>query len=80
MKPNSSLNVKFDPKTTRLTWDCKENTTHGECVLIHKEKGLIKKKVRWSGHELEETRGDGEGQGEPGMLQSMGSQRVRVRG
>ncbi|CAM9178468.1 unnamed protein product [Rangifer tarandus platyrhynchus] len=46
VKPNSSLNVKFDPKTTRLTWDCKENTTYGECVLIHKEKGLIKKKVK----------------------------------
>ncbi|XP_055294561.1 granulocyte-macrophage colony-stimulating factor receptor subunit alpha isoform X3 [Moschus berezovskii] len=44
--PNSSLNVKFDPKTTKLTWDCKENTSYGECVLIHKEKGQIKKKVK----------------------------------
>ncbi|XDB67197.1 hypothetical protein ABFV05_020813 [Capra hircus] len=46
VKPDASLNVKFDPQTTKLTWDCKENTTYGECVLIHKEKGLIKKKVK----------------------------------
>ncbi|XP_007173906.2 granulocyte-macrophage colony-stimulating factor receptor subunit alpha isoform X2 [Balaenoptera acutorostrata] len=42
----SSLNVKFDPKMTKLTWDCQENATYGECVLIHKEKGQIKKKVK----------------------------------
>ena len=30
-----------------------------------------------NGHELEQTLGDGEGQGKPGVLQSMGSQRVR---
>ena len=29
------------------------------------------------GHEFEQTLGDGEGQGKPGVLQSMGSQRVR---
>ena len=28
------------------------------------------------GHETEQTPGDSEGQGKPGMLQSMGSQRV----
>ncbi|XP_057573679.1 granulocyte-macrophage colony-stimulating factor receptor subunit alpha-like [Hippopotamus amphibius kiboko] len=44
--PNSSLNVRFDPKTAKLTWDCKENTTDGQCVLIHKERGQIKKKVK----------------------------------
>ena len=31
---------------------------------------------RLNGHESEQTLGDGEGQGRPGMLQSMGSQRV----
>ena len=46
VKPNASLNVKFDPQTTKLTWDCRENASSGECVLIHKEKGLIKKKVK----------------------------------
>lgn len=46
MKPNASLNVKFDPQTTKLTWDCRENASSGECVLIHKEKGPIKKKVK----------------------------------
>ena len=30
-----------------------------------------------NGHEFEQTPGDGERQGEPGMLQSMGSQIVR---
>ena len=28
------------------------------------------------GHELEQTPGDGEGQGKPGVLQSMGPHRV----
>lgn len=46
VKPNASLNVKFDPQTTKLTWDCRENASSGECVLIHKEKGPIKKKVK----------------------------------
>ena len=32
---------------------------------------------RLNGHEFEQTPGDGEGQGKPGVLQSMGSQRVR---
>ena len=30
-----------------------------------------------NGHEFEQTLGDGEGQGKPGVLQSVGSQRVR---
>ena len=33
---------------------------------------------QFNGHEFEQTVGDGEGQtGKPGMLQSMGSQRIR---
>ena len=32
---------------------------------------------RLNGHEFEQALGDGEGQGKPGVLQSMGSQRVR---
>ena len=30
-----------------------------------------------NGHEFEQTLGDGEGTGKPGVLQSVGSQRVR---
>ena len=32
--------------------------------------------LRLNGHEFEKTPGDSEGQGKPGMPQSMGSQRV----
>ena len=32
---------------------------------------------QFNGHEFEQTLGDSEGQGKPGVLQSMGSQRVR---
>ena len=32
---------------------------------------------RLNGHEFEQAPGAGDGQGKPGMLQSMGSQRVR---
>ena len=32
---------------------------------------------RLKGHEFEQAPGDGEGQGRPGVLQSMGLQRVR---
>ena len=32
---------------------------------------------RLNGHEFEQTLGDSEGQGKPGVLQSMGLQRVR---
>uniref|UniRef100_A0A8C9JBD0 Granulocyte-macrophage colony-stimulating factor receptor subunit alpha-like n=1 Tax=Panthera tigris altaica TaxID=74533 RepID=A0A8C9JBD0_PANTA len=39
-----SLNMKFDRRTMELSWDCKENTTYLECVMIHKEKGEIRKK------------------------------------
>ena len=78
MKPDASLNVKFDPQTTKLTWDCKENTTYGECVLIHKEKGLIKKKVKWLGDEVEQSPGDGEGQGRPGVAAVHGVTKSRT--
>ena len=45
------------------------------------EKGMTEDEMvgwyhRLNGHESEQTLGDGEGQGRPGMLQSMGSQRV----
>ena len=33
-----------------------------------------------NGHEFEQAPGDGEGQGSPGVLQFMGSQRVRHDG
>ncbi|OWK08363.1 hypothetical protein Celaphus_00011103, partial [Cervus elaphus hippelaphus] len=46
LEMNCSLNVKFDPKTTKLIWDYKKNATFGEYVLIHKEKGQIKKKLK----------------------------------
>ncbi|XP_007460555.1 PREDICTED: granulocyte-macrophage colony-stimulating factor receptor subunit alpha [Lipotes vexillifer] len=46
VEQSSSLHVTFDPRTTKLTWDCQENATYGECMLIHKEKGQIKKKVK----------------------------------
>ena len=46
------------------------------------EKGTIEVKIigwnHWlDGHQFEQTLGDGEGQGSPGVLNSMGSQRVR---
>ncbi|XP_008566366.1 PREDICTED: granulocyte-macrophage colony-stimulating factor receptor subunit alpha [Galeopterus variegatus] len=41
---SSSLNVKFNPRTMALTWDCKENATDIQCLMIHKEKGRIIKK------------------------------------
>ncbi|XP_046931770.1 granulocyte-macrophage colony-stimulating factor receptor subunit alpha isoform X2 [Lynx rufus] len=41
-----SLNMKFDRRTMELSWDCKENTTYLECVMIHKEKGEIRKKPK----------------------------------
>ena len=46
LEMNCSLNVKFDPKTTKLIWDYKKNATYGEYVLIHKKKGQIKKKLK----------------------------------
>uniref|UniRef100_G1LGB7 Colony stimulating factor 2 receptor subunit alpha n=1 Tax=Ailuropoda melanoleuca TaxID=9646 RepID=G1LGB7_AILME len=36
-----SLNMKFDSWRMELSWDCKENTTYLECVMIHKDKGPI---------------------------------------
>ncbi|GAB5584371.1 granulocyte-macrophage colony-stimulating factor receptor subunit alpha isoform X2 [Prionailurus iriomotensis] len=41
-----SLNMKFDRRTMELSWECKENTTYLECVMIHKEKGEIRKKPK----------------------------------
>lgn len=46
LEMNCSLNVKFDPKTIKLIWDYKKNATYGKYVLIHKEKGQIKKKLK----------------------------------
>nr|XP_045729791.1 granulocyte-macrophage colony-stimulating factor receptor subunit alpha isoform X1 [Mirounga angustirostris] len=36
-----SLNMKFDSWRMELSWDCKENATYLECVMIHKENGPI---------------------------------------
>ncbi|XP_025713457.1 granulocyte-macrophage colony-stimulating factor receptor subunit alpha-like isoform X1 [Callorhinus ursinus] len=36
-----SLNMRFDSWRMELSWDCKENTTYLECVMIHKENGPI---------------------------------------
>ena len=41
------------------------------------EDGMVGWCHRLYGHEFEPTSGDHEGQGKPGVLQSMGSQRVR---
>ena len=51
------------------------------CSWGHEEKGMTEDEIvgwhhQFNGHEFEQTVGDGEGQGKPGMLQSMGSQRV----
>ena len=51
----------------------------------HEEKGATGDEIfgwydRFNGHEFEQTLGDGEGQGKPGVLQSMGLQRVRHEG
>ncbi|XP_044091486.1 granulocyte-macrophage colony-stimulating factor receptor subunit alpha-like isoform X3 [Neovison vison] len=35
------LNMKFDSWRMKLSWDCEENTTYLECVMIHKENGPI---------------------------------------
>ncbi|KAF0884512.1 CSF2R factor, partial [Crocuta crocuta] len=37
------LQMKFDPRTMELSWDCAENTTSLECVMIHEEKGEIRR-------------------------------------
>ena len=46
------------------------------------EKGMTEDEMVWwhhqlNGHECEQALGDGEGTGKPGVLQSMGSQRIR---
>ncbi|VCW91062.1 unnamed protein product [Gulo gulo] len=33
--------MKFDPWRMKLSWECEENTTYLECVMIHKENGPI---------------------------------------
>ena len=38
---------------------------------------MVREHHRLNGHEVEQILGDSEGQEEPGMLQSTGSQRVR---
>ena len=38
---------------------------------------MVRQHHRLNGHEFEQTLGDGEGQGKPGVLQTMGLQRVR---
>ncbi|XP_058391338.1 granulocyte-macrophage colony-stimulating factor receptor subunit alpha isoform X1 [Diceros bicornis minor] len=45
-EPVPSLNVKFDPRRMELSWDCKENATYVECVLIHKDEGPICLKLK----------------------------------
>ncbi|XP_045851555.1 granulocyte-macrophage colony-stimulating factor receptor subunit alpha-like isoform X2 [Meles meles] len=35
------LNMRFDSWRMKLSWDCEENTTYLECVMIHKENGPI---------------------------------------
>ena len=51
-----------------------------ECKIRKRwERDEIVRQHHWlNGHELEQTPGDCEGQGKPGMLQSMESQRVRL--
>uniref|UniRef100_A0A2K6EVM5 Colony stimulating factor 2 receptor subunit alpha n=1 Tax=Propithecus coquereli TaxID=379532 RepID=A0A2K6EVM5_PROCO len=44
--PEPSLNVKFDPRTMTLAWDCKENTTSGRCTMLLKEEDRVVKKPR----------------------------------
>ncbi|XP_077610854.1 granulocyte-macrophage colony-stimulating factor receptor subunit alpha [Crocuta crocuta] len=40
------LQMKFDPRTMELSWDCAENTTSLECVMIHEEKGEIRRQLK----------------------------------
>lgn len=39
--PTPSLNLKFDPRTLTLSWDCQENATSATCWMNHKEEGDI---------------------------------------
>ena len=55
------------------------NLTFDYCYLIAEaaEHEIVGWHHRFSGHELGHTQGDSEGQGRPGVLRSMGLQRVR---
>lgn len=44
--PSPSLNIKFDPWRRNLTWDCRENTTSIQCVMISNENGEVIKKLK----------------------------------
>ena len=67
----SSITIWKHPFFSAQPKDCRQEekgTTEDEMVGWH----------HWlNGHEFEQTLGDGKGTGTPGMLQSMGSQRVR---
>ncbi|XP_004867365.1 granulocyte-macrophage colony-stimulating factor receptor subunit alpha isoform X2 [Heterocephalus glaber] len=41
VEPAPRLSVTFNPKSRRLTWDCRENATDARCFMLHKEKGPI---------------------------------------
>ncbi|KAL0588215.1 Granulocyte-macrophage colony-stimulating factor receptor subunit alpha [Plecturocebus cupreus] len=42
----SSLNVTFDSRAMKLSWNCKENTSLSRCVLIHKKDGPIEYRLK----------------------------------
>ncbi|XP_070358193.1 granulocyte-macrophage colony-stimulating factor receptor subunit alpha isoform X3 [Equus asinus] len=44
--PVPSLRVTFDPRKLELTWDCDEDPTYVECVMLHPDKGPISLKPR----------------------------------
>uniref|UniRef100_A0A8D2DYH8 Fibronectin type-III domain-containing protein n=1 Tax=Sciurus vulgaris TaxID=55149 RepID=A0A8D2DYH8_SCIVU len=44
--PSPRLNLKFDPRTMRVSWNCLENSTGTRCFLIHNEKGKIERRPR----------------------------------
>lgn len=37
--------MTFDPRKLELTWDCDEDPTYVECVMLHPDKGPISLKV-----------------------------------
>uniref|UniRef100_A0A2K5BZW4 Fibronectin type-III domain-containing protein n=1 Tax=Aotus nancymaae TaxID=37293 RepID=A0A2K5BZW4_AOTNA len=44
--PASGLNITFDSRTMKLSWNCIENTTLSRCILIHKKDGPIEYRLR----------------------------------
>ncbi|XP_032129214.1 granulocyte-macrophage colony-stimulating factor receptor subunit alpha [Sapajus apella] len=44
--PASSLNLTFNSRTMKLSWNCKENTSLSRCILIHKKDGPIEYRLR----------------------------------